>query len=67
MADAHGIEDVLPRLEVACEGTWGDVGQPGQRALADEKVLVVEVYHKDEFRNRLVVMQDQVDFLMESS
>ena len=44
--DAHGIEDVAARREVATEGPWTDICQSCQFTFADKTILVVEVNHK---------------------
>ena len=48
--DSHGIENMTTGCEIATEGSWRDIGQTGQGALANETVFVVEVDHIKEFR-----------------
>ena len=44
--DAHGVEDVLPGLQIAGKGPGRDFGELSQGAFADKTMGVVEIDHK---------------------
>ena len=43
--DAHLVEDVAAGCQIATEGSFRDAGESGEFLLADEKMLVVVIYH----------------------